>query len=385
MKKILVLLIVSVCAAASLSADVEFVFGGIDQHSEVLGGFLPTYASLGAGFNGLSLIDGHTTQLDLLVGGGYSQRKVWQDPQTGEVIRTNPLIWDTVRLDWTVRLSQGFFDSTVDGKDLVTLSVGYTGRYDRNIDSFRTGSMRDNNGDDVIDSLDDYLGGSDYQGAVYPDLRGDRQHLGTAFTAAVLIDMMDDQKMYSNGFEASAEALWAPLALNNALDGIADYYSLTFNAVGSWSPYSFVEDGNHLFSITLIDRFNVNWTDGDEVPVYAQYPVSLGRKVRGYNSWTYNTQFTVVNNFDVRLAGPDWHAIFPRINLFFDAGWGTGNYFNTDLKGDNFLMSTGIQVTVSFFDFIDLGYQVAYLFRGDKFTDGPDVNITGSFTFFLDF
>ena len=144
MKKILVLLIVSVCAATSLSADVEFVFGGIDQHSEVLGGFLPTYASLGAGFNGLSLIDGHTTQLDLLVGGGYSQRKVWQDPQTGEVIRTNPLIWDTVRLDWTVRLSQGFFDSTVDGKDLVTLSVGYTGRYDRNIDSFRTGSVRDN-------------------------------------------------------------------------------------------------------------------------------------------------------------------------------------------------------------------------------------------------
>ena len=47
-------------------------------------------------------------------------------------------------------------------------------------------------------------------------------------------------------------------------------------------------------------------------------------------------------------------------------------------------MSTGVQVTVSFFDFIDLGYQVSYLFSGNKFTDG-EKRVVGNFTFFLDF
>ena len=47
-------------------------------------------------------------------------------------------------------------------------------------------------------------------------------------------------------------------------------------------------------------------------------------------------------------------------------------------------MSTGVQLTISFFDFIDLGYQVAYLFNGNKLSEG-DSKIVGSFTFFLDF
>ena len=297
-----------------------------------------------------------------------------------------PIIYDVLQSEWEIRFSQGFLDSTVENKDLLTLSVGYNGRFEASGDSFRKGSWRENGleGKTQILSLDEYLGTNNYQGDVYPDLRGNRQHLGTEFYLELKLDMMDDQKMYSNGFTASLEAEWGPGVLNSALDGKADYYSLTFNAVAAYTPFSFIEDGQHWFSITLIDRANINWTDGSEVPAYIQGPVSLGRKVRGYNTWTYNTQFTMVNNFDIRFAGPAWHSIFPRINLFFDVGYGCGDYFNTDTGGSNFLMSTGIQMTVSFFDFIDLGYQISYLFTGEKFTDG-DANITTSFTFFLDF
>ena len=385
-RRLLASLAVALIAICTISAaPVEFVFGGLDQHAEVLGGFLPSFLKAGAGYNGFSLIDGNTTQINLLVGGGYSQRKVWQTPYEGVVQDFDPIVYDTIRAEWEVGISQGLLQSTVPGKDLLTFSAGYIGRYERNIDSFREGKVRDNNGEYVIRSLDGYLGSDDYDGAIYPDLRGDRQHLGTLFSFDVMLDMMDDQGMYSNGLLANASAEWAPLVLNSALDGVADYYSLTFNVVGAYTPYSFVEDGQHWFSLTLVDRFNVNWTDGEEVPVYAQGPVSLGRKVRGYNTWTYNTQFTVVNNFDIRLAGPDWHSIFPRVNLFFDIGYGCGDYFNTDIAGDNFLMSAGAQLTVSFFDFIDLGYQIAYLFDGYKFSEGPETSVTGSFTFFLDF
>lgn len=385
-RRLLASLAVALIAICTISAaPVEFVFGGLDQHAEVLGGFLPSFLKAGAGYNGFSLIDGNTTQINLLVGGGYSQRKVWQTPYEGVVQDFDPIVYDTIRAEWEVGISQGLLQSTVPGKDLLTFSAGYIGRYERNIDSFREGKVRDNNGEYVIRSLDGYLGSGDYDGAIYPDLRGDRQHLGTLFSFDVMLDMMDDQAMYSNGLLANASAEWAPLVLNSALDGVADYYSLTFNVVGAYTPYSFVEDGQHWFSLTLVDRFNVNWTDGEEVPVYAQGPVSLGRKVRGYNTWTYNTQFTVVNNFDIRLAGPDWNSIFPRVNLFFDIGYGCGDYFNTDIAGDNFLMSAGAQLTVSFFDFIDLGYQIAYLFDGYKFSEGPETRVTGSFTFFLDF
>ena len=385
MKKKLFLVIIAVLAALSgaYASDFKFVFGDLGQHAEVLAGFVPSYLKAGAGYTGLSLIDGNTTEIDLLVGGGYNQRKVWQDPETGKVMRTDPVVYDVIQTEWELRFSQGFLGSAVEGKDLLTLTAGYSGRFEVNRDSFRKGHVRQNGGDFPIRSLDEYIG-SDYQGVVYPDLRGDREHLGTEFYLELELDMMDDQKMYSNGFVASLEAEWGPGLLNSALDGKADYYSLTFNAVAAYTPFSFIEDGQHWFSITFVDRVNVNWTDGSEVPVYIQGPVSLGRKVRGYNTWTYNTQFTAVNNFDIRFAGPSWSSIFPRVNLFLDVGYGFGDYFNSDEKGSNFLASTGIQMTVSFFDFIDLGYQVAYLFTGEKFTDG-DANITTSFTFFLDF
>ena len=93
-----------------------------------------------------------------------------------------------------------------------------------------------------------------------------------------------------------------------------------------------------------------------------------------------------MNNFDVRFAGPNLgvKGIFPRVNLFYDIGYGCGKYFNTNTSDSNFLMSTGVQVTVSFFDFIDLGYQVTYHFSGDKFSEGTK-KVVGNFTFFLDF
>ena len=376
MKKKLFLVIIAVFAVLSgvYASDFKFVFGDLGQHAEILAGFSPSYLKAGAGYTGLSLIDGHTTEIDFLVGAGYNQRKVWQDPETGEVWQdmnagtslkedVGPIIYDVLQSEWEIRFSQGFLDSTVENKDLLTLSVGYNGRFEASGDSFRKGSWRENGleGKTQILSLDEYLGTNNYQGDVYPDLRGNRQHLGTEFYLELKLDMMDDRKMYSNGFTASFEAEWGPGVLNSALDGKADYYSLTFNAVAAYTPFSFIEDGQHWFSITLIDRANINWTDGSEVPVYIQGPVSLGRKVRGYNT-----------------------DIFPRVNLFLDVGYGCGDYFNSDEGGSNFLASTGIQMTVSFFDFIDLGYQISYLFTGEKFTDG-DANITTSFTFFLDF
>lgn len=384
-KKIMVTAVVLLLAVTSVfAAPLRFVFGDLGQHPEILMGFLPSYLLAGAGYRPVELIEGDVTEIQLLAGLGYNQRKVWQDCLSGEVVKEDPIVYDVLETDWILRFVQGFGDSSVAGKDLLTITAGYEGKLEFALDSMVKGQTRNNGIQSVIRSLDDRIG--TYDGDIYPDLRGNRTALGSVLALQLKYDEMDDRMTTTDGFVAKADLKWAPSFLNGALDGKADYYSLTLNAVAAKTVFAYSENGKDMFTITLVDRGNVNWTDGSMVPVWAQGPVSLGRKVRGYNPWTYNTQFTAVNNFDVRFAGPNLgvKGIFPRVNLFYDIGYGCGKYFNTQISEGNFLMSTGVQVTVSFFDFIDLGYQVAYLFSGEKFSEGTK-KVVGSFTFFLDF
>ena len=384
-KKIMVTAVVLLLAVTSVfAAPLRFVFGDLGQHPEILMGFLPSYLLAGAGYRPVELIEGDVTEIQLLAGLGYNQRKVWQDYLSGKVVKEDPIVYDVLETDWILRFVQGFGDSSVAGKDLLTITAGYEGKLEFALDSMVKGQTRNNGGSFVIDGLNDRIG--TYEGDIYPDLRGNRTALGSVLALQLKYDEMDDRMTTTDGFVAKADLKWAPSFLNGALDGKADYYSLTLNAVAAKTVFAYSENGKDMFTITLVDRGNVNWTDGSMVPVWAQGPVSLGRKVRGFNTWTYNTQFTAVNNFDVRFAGPNLgvKGIFPRVNLFYDIGYGCGKYFNTQISEGNFLMSTGVQVTVSFFDFIDLGYQVAYLFSGEKFSEGTK-KVVGSFTFFLDF
>jgi len=388
MKKLITVLLV-LCMALSMTfaGDISFVFGDLGQHPEILAGFLPSYLLAGAGYDGLSLIEGNKTSIQLLVGAGYNQRKVWSSPELDSYWTERipePIIYDVIQTDWHLRFNQGFLESPVAGKDLITLTAAYKGKFEINKDSMVMGKSRKNGfGSPTVKALDTYLG-ADYDGVIYPDLQGNHQMLGTSFALTFKLDMMEDKMTRNDGFVLKAEAEYAPLVLNRALGGKADFYSLTLNAVLAKTLYVYENGGKDYFSIVAIDRANVNWTDGSAVPVYAQGPVSLGRKVRGHNTWTYGTNLSVVNNFDIRLAGPVYFGFFPRINLFVDIGYGAGNYFNTKNSASNFLASTGIELTISVFDFIDLGYQIAYNFAGDKYTAGNDKIVT-SVTFFLDF
>lgn len=386
MKKILLtLLLIFLSVSVIFAAPLRFIFADLGQHPEILMGFLPTYLLLGGGYELPSIIDGNKTEIQMLLGAGYNQRKMWQDQVTGEPIYDIPLIYDVIQTDWSLRFAQGFWTSPVKGKDLLTLTLSYDGKFEVAKDSMVVGKVRENNSKSAVVGLDSWLGGDS---SIYPDLSGNHQFLGTSFSFNAKFDMMEDLKSTNDGFVAKVDVKYAPLVLNKALNGFADYYTTSLNMVGSKTLFSLKENSKVLFSIVMIDRVNVGWMDGSAVPAYASGPFSLGRKVRGFKTWTYDTQFAAVNNFDIRLAGVDLgvKGIFPRINFFYDVGYGFGNYLNSKIdSGDgNLLMSTGVQVTVSFFDFIDLGYQIAYLFDGKNFST-PNNRVVGSFTFFLDF
>ncbi len=387
MKKLAVVLFVLVFALLSLPASVSFVFGDLGQHPDILGGFLPSYLLIGAGFEVPQIVEDHTTEVRVLVGEGFTQRVLWLDRNTGEnlydkgtwnsdnALRFN--VWQNVL---SLRFVQGFLESPVGKKDLVTLILNADVNYERyySSSSFLFFNIKGN--------LDDGTW-KNYSGSVYPELNGGSGYLGTEFGVSVKYDLMVDTLHTNDGFWSRINFKFAPKALNNALSGYASYYSVTLNAVGAKTLYSLSsDDGAPLFSIVAIDRANASYTTGDAVPSGVMGPVSLGRKVRGFNTYTYGTEFTAVNNFDIRFVGPDLmvKSIAPRINLFIDCGYGWGRVFNTTREEQNFLASVGAQAEVSFFDFIDLGFQVNYLLVDKEKYTQPG-RFTYNFTFFLDF
>ena len=394
MRKKLMAFLVLLLGVSSLSfaSDWRYIFGDASQHPEVLGGFLPTYTIMGSGYNGVSLIEGNRTELQLLLGLGYSQRKIWQNPVDGSLITEDPLIYDLFHANSVVRFSQGFLQSSVPGKDLWTAYAGLEGTFEIYKDSMVVGKDRQNGTTAyTVSSIADWFtsyGVSPSDNAYYPDFGANgAAMLGTTLFAGIKLDRMDDQMVTQDGFESDFSLRVCPSFLNSFLAGTASFYSLTSNTLVAKTLYSLKDEKDiNMFSLVALDRFNINWTDGDAVPLYEQGSVSLGRKVRGYTGWTYNTQFTVVNNFDLRISGPEpiFDGLFPRVNLFFDVGFGAGNYFNTTHFETNFLASTGVQGTVSLFDFIDLGYQVAYLFTNHNYMWYGN-RVVGSVTFFLDF
>lgn len=405
MKKVLVFAAVVLIAVSCVFAgDVKFVLGELAQHPEVLFGFCPTLTTVGASYEGLELVEGNLTQLQVIAGGGYAQLVLFQDPSTGEPLLYDQGIYDGIQFRWNLKMLQGFGDSWVDGKDLVTVYAGYEGRFEKNIDSMAVGKERKRGyvddslttGKSSIKSIDTWFvdhGTTRASNEIYPDLAGGETAFMNNLYLGARLNGMDDRMVSNEGVLAELKIQFAPGFLNRK----ASYYSMTFNAVAGTTLYELKDasTGRNSFSIVVIDRVNLNWTDGSKVPVYAQQPVSLGRKVRGFNTGSYNTNFTVVNNFDIRFAGPEpfIDGIFPRANLFFDMGYYAGDYFNTGISAssmaekyglERFLCSTGVQLEVSFFDMFDLGLQVAYLVNGSNLRDPGSRVITGA-TFFLDF
>ena len=398
MKKLTVLLVALVALLSSVFAsDWHFWGKDLDQHPEFLWGFFPTYLYGGVGYTGFEFIPGHTTDIQLMAGAGYVQRKLFQDPETGRPLHSpyenedgetelpyGPIIYDLVQVDWALKLVQGFWDSPVEpGDDLLSITLAYEGKFEGAMDSMKMGAVRKNWDSLPIKPLNEYVG---HDSLVYPDLMGNHQYLGTNLNLGFELDLMTDDVETNDGFLLNLDIDWAPLALNSALDGEADFYSIVFNAVGAKTLYQYETNGKHWFSISLVDRFNVNWTSGDKVPVYAQKQGSLGRKVRGYASYSYNSELTIVNNLDLRFTSPALgvDGLYIRLNLFFDMGYGAGHFYNSEFRQNKFIASTGAQISFTIFDFIDLGYQVAYLINGENYAKGPSP-FTSSFLFFLDF
>jgi hypothetical protein len=363
------------------AADFGFHFGEVDHHEDIVEGFLPTFATVGVGYAGLDFIPEQSTELEFIFGGGYTQRRLWQD-DTGVVDETSAYTYDVIQFQWNTYLKQGFGHCAISEKDLLTAYIGYEGRYESNVTAFGTAEDFETTTTVFTDLAD---------GMAYPDLKGNHQFLSTVLAAGVTLNMMDIQPTTQFGLMADFSIRLAPRFLNSALGGEANYLGTTLDVLGAFPLYVLVaEDGLNLLSITLVDRLRLDFIVGDQVPVFVQSAASLGRKVRGFAPWTYNTTFSIVNNLDFRVSGPEpfLAGIYPQLNLFFDVGAHAGDYFNSNLSGAGIIASTGAQFTINVFDFMDFGYYVAYLFNGTNYyyeAISPGTKVVTGVTLFLEF
>lgn len=408
MKKLTtILLFLVVLVSFGFSKDFSFFLNGLDQHPEILGGFLPTGSGIGINYDGLSIKDGDLTRIQLKLGAGYLQRQIFQNPVTGEFLRDKYQkigIFDEFHFTWSAEFSQGFGDSWVDGLDFVTAYAGYQGKYEKFYDSLiilKGGGGFPKKTDYKIwlgekskgqpDSIEGFMaryGADRASQKIYQDLAKDNNYTSILYTGA-RINAMKDTWTASRGFLLDLKLSLAPAFMNK----VSTYYSAQLNAVGGATILELKRrNGLNLFSIVFIDRINFTFIDGDAVPVFASHVNSLGRKMRGFDNNTFNTTFSLVNNFDIRFASPEpfIRGIFARLNLFLDLGYGAGYILNTGKNGikeiseSGLLASTGAQLELSIFDTIDLGLQVAYLINGSAYRNRSE-DVLVSATFFLDF
>jgi hypothetical protein len=362
MKKKLTLfcLLLIFVSSFTFSSDYKFLFGALGMHEDYLAGIGPTYLNIGVGKTDFNFLEDNSTELQFYVGGGLEKRTLWNDKTTGENAAANGFDLDVIRADWKVRLKQGFFN------DVLTASLAYDGIYEY------------------------YSDGAGFSSTVYPDLEGDNL-LGTYFTGGLFLDFMNDDMFVQDGVSLETEFSIAPEQINSLI-GESDFYSanaeLIFAKTLLYTPA--YDTGRNLFSLVLVDRFVANYTDGDAVPTYFRKSISLGRKVRGFSSYSYNNKLTFVNNLDLRVSLYEideikFARVFPRFNFFVDVGYGMLEYVNTSVSENNLIASTGVQATICVSDFASLGYQYAYVLKGDNFDLDQSLVSVGSLVLMLDF
>jgi hypothetical protein len=370
-KRILALLFTWVVIATTIGASsFQFIPGKLEAHSEFADGAIPTFFTMGVEYTGLEFIPEQTTKIIFNGGGGYTLRRLWQD-NAGNVMEPGvgtddldvlPYVYDQTHILWNLYLSQGFFHSDVSGTDLVSAYAGYEGRFESNMETLFSATRFATEQRDFVtfDILD---------GTTYPDLGGNQRFLSTVLAAGLRFNMMNDQVVSQLGVSTDLSVRYAPAILNNDQ---ADYFAATLNIIGAFPLYSMKNDESlNVLSLTVVDRLRVDYLTGDTVPVFAQEAAALGGKVRGFSPLTYNTEFSVVNNLDLRFCGPEPFVagVCPRFILFYDLGYHAGQYFNSNTSGSHVISSLGVQFTVTLFDMFDLGYYVSYLAQGKNFLE----------------
>jgi hypothetical protein len=349
-KKIVWMIILACFLPFSLFASWSFAYDSWEGHPRINAGLIPTGIRAGIVNDDLSLFADWKTDLYLLGKVGYHERLVWQNPLSGAMLSTNPLIYDQLLFDWTIGLRQ-YFGSP----QKHSLFVGYRGSYEKALDSMIVGTVLDSG---TVQTLSSWFSGGDN---VYGPLSGIGTNIGFAYQYNNLVDTLTA----TDGFSASALLWFGPMLMNTN----ASYVHIEGKSQAAKTLFNIREQEKNLYSIVISNRVSSSIVFGSSIPLAVQQNATLGSKVRGFGTFQFPTDHSLANQIDLRFNGPEpfLSGFFPRLALFLDFGYGWGELYNTSLAQSDFIASTGVAVTFTVRSYMDIGYEMAYLLAGENY------------------
>lgn len=356
MKKTPLLLAMILILTIPVFADeFKFKFDGIETNPEILFNFFPTYIRLGVSYDGIELIEGNTTEIIFIGSGGYGHVNLWTDANG------IPIDPDSVDIEDNAFIDQQSYNNILLGGELrlkqflnplIPVRRGDLSVYGE----YGLAWMHPlENGDGSI--------GLEASERVYPDRDGVLWN--TVFVGIILEAI--EKAAAPDGYQVEIKAAFAPLFLGNTFLGTTSFTRLEASVFYYRTLIEKTQkNGRNLFALYLADHALANVVLGEAVPQRVQKPVSLGDHVRGFEDNSFGTLFTAVNNFEVRLAGPEIFAknIYPRMHVFFDVGTYAGEYHNTGYPESGVIASAGFEVLLTVLNLVHVGYRGSIPLKG---------------------
>ncbi|MBI9108231.1 MAG: hypothetical protein JEZ04_15885 [Spirochaetales bacterium] len=365
-KKILSCLVILIVSITGLSAgDIGFAFEDARFHSDYLAGFAPLYLRVGVDYSGLELLEGQKTNLYVIGGGALISSSLWTNslgrPITPSIDNTTDVFNDLNSYskwqgDLSLKLKQGLIQE--EGREDEKAFFAVYGKY-----GFHLTSPHEN----ADGSQSIFLSGSN---SAYPDNAGT---LSNILQVGFEIDRLDQGDVY-NGFNVDGSVIYGPSWLLNTLNGTTDFVSVNLTAQGYLSLLDLKRENSELelVGIYLANRIRADYTTGAAIPQFYQEDPAMGSKIRGFEGNSLGTEFSIVNNLDIRVYGIEFiDNINPVFIAFFDAGYFAGNYYNTQYPGSGFLCSAGFQIALNIIDFAQIGYSFEFPLVGSNMVEAP--------------
>lgn len=351
---IVLFVLIALIAAGALAEGPELSVEGVVFNFAILPIPLPTGADLQLGLP-LASPGGLPLTAVLRVRGGYEDLRLLRDEATGDPIAAPEDLglyyFMSPNFQWAAGLVQAIIPA--EKGNLLEAFLFYRGR------------------------LDVY--NPDLATSVFTDAQG---ILGTSILGGIGYDAVaKDSRRVRAGIGAEASAEWGPRALNSG----TDFWRL--NAQGEFylpllSKGRPENEGLNLFSIYLAGYLSADYAGGAEPPIWVMQSFggrdlkeSLGSRIRGFPSMSYDSSFKLVANGEIRILGP---ALFgqawciPSAYIFCDTGYYEGlaqAATKADARGT--LSSAGLGFNLDVFDFAYIG-----LYGGLKFPGSDSLYAT---------
>lgn len=341
-------LIALVCSAA-LAEGFDFAAKGVAYNLAILP---PLPVITGADIQmGLTVARPGDLPLDavLRLRGGYEDLRLVRDELTGDPNEAPSSLgkyyYMSPNFQWAAGLVQAILPK--EGGNLLEAFLFYRGRYG--------------------------IFGQDLSTAVFSDARS---YFGSSLLAGLAYNQVvrDSRRVKSGiGAEISAEA--GPGFLNAQTDfwrlsAQGEFYS-PLVSIGRQDSAKL-----NLFSVYLAGYLAADYAGGKDVPIWVMQSFggrnirkSLGSRIRGFPSMSYDSSLKVAANGEIRILGPALFGIewcMPTVYIFCDTGYYEGFAHSATKSGARgSISSAGLGLNIDILDFAFLGVYGGLKFPGN--------------------